>query len=156
MHAIRTAIACAALGALVLVSAAPAMAGAQIAYRGVFAGPVVYTPYAGRADECQGPVDVIATGTWKVIIHDNMATLDVNIWRDGRHHVSFGATLPVAGAPTGELIAPVTTQMGTLHVGLAGNTFSYWLEDYLNPYAEPALACDSVLYPGYLTRGGTD
>jgi hypothetical protein len=150
MSAIHRIIAVLALCAMVLATAAPAAAAQPTTYRGIFAGPVVYT-------ECTSgtaPVDVIASGTWKVSIRGDQATMEVNIWRDGWHHLAFGGVFDATGTPAGELLTPITTQMGTLHVGVAGVHFSYWIENYNNP-AIP-LTCDSVLYPGFVTRVGGD
>jgi hypothetical protein len=147
MSAIRKVLAVLALGSMVLATAAPAAAAQPTTYRGIFAGPVVY-------DQCSSgvaPVGVVASGTWKVSIHDDQATMEVNIWRDGRHHLSFGGVFDVTQVPAGELLTPISTQMGTLHVGLVDTAFSYWLEDYSNLAYDPPLECASVTYPGFLT-----
>lgn len=130
---------------IVVASVGVIAAGAALTttYHGTFAGPVVY-------QGCKGPAPtVVASGTWGVALHDGSdATVSVNIFANGEHHVSFGGTFAQLPARRGEtFVAGTETEAGPLTVSLSGTAFTYRIA----PYSLFGTSCRSVTYSGVLT-----
>lgn len=108
-------------------------------YRGIFTGPVVY-------ENCvNAPAPTTASGTWSVAAHRDTATLAVNIFTDGRHHVSFGGPFAQVEPTGGEaFVVEIPTGAGPLTVSLTGQTFTYRIA----PYDFFGIQCESVTYGG--------
>lgn len=112
-------------------------------YHGVFSGPVVYTGCTTT------PPQAIASGTWNVALHGSTdATVTVNIFVDGKHHVAYGGTFPQLTAQDGQTFAvSIPTAAGPLVVSLTGHTFTYEIA----PYSAFGMSCQSVVYAGTLS-----
>lgn len=110
-------------------------------YHGMFTSSVSYSGCTG----VQPPAKV-ASGTWNVALHGGTdATLTVNIFTNGSHHVSFGAPVPQIAADSGETFAlQLETLAGTLVVRLAGTSFTYTV----SPYDAFGVSCERVTYYG--------
>jgi hypothetical protein len=76
----------------------------------------------------------IATGTWSVVLHGrDEATVNVNIFTNGKHHVSFGGRYAQGSAGPAETFAveiPTAASLVPLRVSLEGQTFTYRIEGY--------------------------
>jgi hypothetical protein len=132
----------AVLLASTVAMAAIASAATTTTYHGVFSGPVVY-------EGCTtSPPTAIASGTWSVALHGTTdATIAINIFVNGKHHVSYGGTVPQVTLATGQAFAvSFQTEAGPLTISLAGETLTYRIEDY----DLFGIACDSVTYGGTL------
>jgi hypothetical protein len=123
--------------------AATASAAPTTTYHGIFSGPVVYTGCTST------PPTAIASGTWSVALHGTTdATVTVNIFVNGEHHVSFGGTVPQVAPGNGQTFAvAIPTLAGPLPVSLTGETFVYRIA----PYDLSGITCRSVTYSGTLT-----
>jgi hypothetical protein len=151
MRQLRRTLALAVAGVLTLALAAPVVA-APVAttYHGVFT-PVV--DFRGCTTQAPAPEDFVAGGTWNVIIHGDKATVAVNIFVNGRHHVSFGTVASPAIASPGETFAvQIETGAGPLRVGLAEREFFYDITPYdFSPWG--GLKCDGgVTYHGTMLQ----
>ena len=120
--------------------AATASAGTTTTYHGVFSGPVVYKGCTTT------PPTAIASGTWSVALHGTTdATVTIDIFVNGEHHVSFGGTFPQVAPAKGQTFAvAIPTQAGPLTVSLKGEMFTYLIA----PYDLFGIACRSVTYSG--------
>jgi hypothetical protein len=136
------AVALAAFVAAVATAAAASSGPVTTTYHGTFSGPVVYS---GCTSE---PPAAIASGTWTVALHGQTdATVTVNIFTNGKHHVSFGGTFPQIAPSGGQTFAvAIPTLAGPLVVSLTGATFTYRIA----PYDAFGITCDSVTYSGSL------
>lgn len=132
------------VSAVALTGVIAAGATGTTTYHGTFAGPVVYQGCGGSAPT------VLAGGTWSVALHEQGdANVSVNIFADGKHHVSFGGTFAQLPAQKGELFAVgIPTEAGPLTVSLKGTAFTYRIA----PYDAFGLSCKSVTYSGVLTK----
>ena len=130
----------AAAAALPLLAfAAPADAATAVTYHGTFTG-VSYTNCLGGT-----PAPAAASGVWTISARGtSQATLTVNIFVNGSHHVSFGAPVAQTTVPGATVAVQVPTLAGPLVVSLTGQTLSY----SITPYDLNGLQCDSVLYTG--------
>ncbi|MGZ4302722.1 MAG: hypothetical protein ACXVR9_12890 [Gaiellaceae bacterium] len=139
----RWIFATAAASVLALAVVLAAGAAGTTTYHGVFAGPVVYKGCDGA------PPSTVASGTWTVALHGQAeATLTVNIFTNGEHHVSFGGTFPLMSTRSGQVFAVgIPTEAGPLVVSLTGTVFTYRIA----PYDAFGLTCKSVTYSGVLT-----
>lgn len=133
----------AALLASTVAMAAAASAATTTTYNGVFSGPVVY-----KGCTTGTPATAIASGTWSVALHGTTdATIAVNIFVNGKHHVSFGGTVPQVAPAKGDTFAVAfPTDAGPLRMSLAGETFVYRIA----PYDLFGISCRSVTYNGTL------
>lgn len=133
----------ACLTAVALFGVMTAGAAETTTYHGTFAGPVVYRGCAGPAP------DVVASGTWSVAQHDRSdATVSVNIFANGEHHVSFGGTFAQLPPRKGEtFVVGIETGAGPLTVSLSGTAFTYRIA----PYNLFDMSCKSITYSGVLT-----
>jgi hypothetical protein len=122
--------------------AATASAATSTTYHGNFSGPVVYKGCTTT------PQTAIASGTWSVALHGTTdATVTVNIFVNGAHHVSFGGTVPQLAPGRGQTFAvAIPTLAGPLTVSLTGETFVY----RISPYDLSGISCRSVTYNGIL------
>ena len=134
----------AALLASTVAMAAAASAATTMTYNGVFSGPVVY-----KGCTTGTPSTAIASGTWSVALHGTTdATVAINIFVNGQHHVSFGGTVPQVAPKKGQTFAlAFQTEAGPLAISLAGETFVYRIA----PYDLFGISCQSVTYSGTLT-----
>ena len=125
------------------VAVATTASAATTTYHGVFAGPVVYKGCTTT------PPTALASGTWSVALHGRTdATVTVNIFVNGEHHVSFGGTFPQVTPGSGQTFAVVIpTAAGPLTVSLTRETFQYRIA----PYDAFGITCRSVTYSGMLT-----
>lgn len=123
--------------------AGAASAATTTTYHGLFTGPVVYQGCATT------PPTAIAHGTWNVALHGaSDATVTVNIFVNGKHHVSFGGTVPQLAPENGQTFAvAIPTQAGPLAISLLGNAFMYRIA----PYDLFGISCESVTYTGALS-----
>ena len=133
----------AVLLAAAVVLAATASAATTTTYHGVFSGPVVYKGCTNT------PPPAIASGTWSVALHGATdATIAVNIFVNGAHHVSFGGTVPqVAPEKKQAFAVTIPTQAGPLMISLVGEKLVYRIA----PYDLVGITCQSVTYNGTLT-----
>ena len=133
----------AVLAAAAVVLAATASAATTTTYHGIFSGPVVYKSCTTT------PPTAIASGTWSVALHGTAdATISVNIFVNGAHHVSFGGTFPqIAPEKKQAFAVAIPTQAGPLTISLVGENFVYRIA----PYELFGLDCRSVTYNGTLT-----
>jgi hypothetical protein len=125
---------------------AAAVAAAQprtTTYHGVFSGSVDYVNCTTAAPS------TIADGTWNIAVHGREdATVAINIFTDGKHHVSFGGVAPQVVPTGGQVFAVrVGTGAGPLLMSLEGDQFTYTIAPYHFP---GGLVCDSVTYHGAL------
>ncbi|HZD88447.1 MAG TPA: hypothetical protein VE088_10625 [Gaiellaceae bacterium] len=132
-----------ALLASAVAAAATASAATTTTYHGIFSGPVVYKGCTTT------PPAAIASGTWSVALHGTAdATIAVDIFVNGAHHVSFGGTYPqVAPEKKQAFAVAIPTLAGPLTISLTGDTFSY----VIAPYDYFGITCRSVTYSGTLT-----
>lgn len=132
------------IASVVLTPVGLVSAATPTAYHGVFGGEVEYV------DCTPTPPTTLATGTWNVKIRGTQdAVVSVNIFTDGRHHVSFGGPMPLGARTTdGFVVGPVQTLAGPLTMELSGGEFTYRIDDY-NLFG---ISCPggSVTYPGSL------
>lgn len=157
MRAIARMTAAAVTGALVLVTAATAAAGrTATTYHGVFTGRVSYGDCVTTDDPPQPMADPIveASGQWTLVERGNdMATVSVNIFTGGSHHVSFGGSLPqVHDVDGAEVAVRFETGAGwlTISVDADSGALAYTFAD---GYAslDGAYTCDVVTYHGTVT-----
>jgi hypothetical protein len=131
-----------AIAALVFAATAVAAApGVTTTFHGTFAGPVDYVG-------CAAP-STVATGRWNVALHGHQdATIAINIFTNGKHHVAYGASAQQV-TQAGEMFAFRTlTGAGWLTIRLVGAEMSYTI----TPYQFGDLVCGSVTYHGDLGR----
>jgi len=144
MTTIRRLLATAA--ALPLALLAPTSAGADTPSATTYHG--VFTSRVGDTCTPQLPESAVS-GTWNIIKRgDTNATVSINIFVDGKHHVSFGGPVqqtPVEGAT---VAVAVPTQAGQLTISLTGENLTYTIPDY----DLFGLTCESVTYKGSLGR----
>ncbi|HSC74543.1 MAG TPA: hypothetical protein VLB89_10265 [Gaiellaceae bacterium] len=130
----------------VIASVAVMTAGAAgtTTYHGRFTGPVVYQGCKREAP------DLIAGGTWSVALHEQGdATVSVNIFANGEHHVSLGGTFSQLPAKKGEFfVVGIQVEAGPLTVSLKGAAFTYRIA----PYEVFGISCQSATYSGVLTK----
>lgn len=133
----------AALLASAVVVGSTASAATTTTYHGVFSGAVVYKGCTTT------PPTAIASGTWSVALHGTAdATIAVDIFVNGEHHVSFGGTFPqVAPEKKQAFAVAIPTQAGPLTISLVGEKFVYRIA----PYELFGLDCQSVTYNGIRT-----
>ena len=151
MTTIRRLLATAAVLPLALLAAAPAGAEtpASTTYHGVFTAVV----YSGCNQVTPtGPV----SGPWNIIQRGATdATVSINIFLNGKHHVSFGGPVlqaqpPVAGAT---VAVALVTGAGDLTITLTGEKLTYTISPYDFPGGVlqcPGTGC--VTYTGELGR----
>ncbi|HEX9042210.1 MAG TPA: hypothetical protein VF838_14485 [Trebonia sp.] len=124
-----------------LAFAAPVGAATTTTYHGTFTS-VTYTNCAGGT-----PPVAAASGVWSISAHGTSdATLAVNIFVAGSHHVSFGGPVAQTTIPGATVAVEVPTLAGPLVVSVTGQALSYKIA----PYDFNGLTCDSVLYSGVL------
>ena len=144
MTTIRRLLATAA--ALPLALLAPTSAGADTPSATTYHG--VFTSRVGDTCTPQLPESAVS-GTWNIIKRgDTNATVSINIFVDGKHHVSFGGPVqqtPVEGAT---VAVAVPTQAGQLTISLTGENLTYTIPGY----DLFGLTCESVTYKGSLGR----
>jgi hypothetical protein len=111
---------------VVLTPVDPASAASSTTYHGVFGGEVEYVGCTPT------PQTTLATGRWNVTIRGTQdAVVSVNIFTDGRHHVSFGGPVPLGTRTTQVfVVGPIQTLAGPLTMELSGSTFTYRIDDY--------------------------
>ena len=144
MTTIRRLLATAA--ALPLAFLAPTAAGAATpsatTYHGVFSG--VEFVHCNQLT----PVGDVS-GTWNIIKRgDTDATVSINIFVDGKHHVSFGGPIQQTPVKGSTVAVGMSTLAGQLTVSLTGEILTYTIPDY----GLPGLSCKSVTYTGSLGR----
>jgi len=89
------------------------------------------------------------SGTWNIIKRGDIdATVSINIFVNGKHHVSFGGPIQRTDVPGSTVVGPVTTQAGPLTISLTGEVLTYTIA----PYDLFGLNCKSVTYKGSLGR----
>ena len=89
------------------------------------------------------------SGTWNIIKRgDTDATVSINIFVNGKHHVSFGGPVQQTPVEDATVAVAVPTQAGDLTISLTGDALSYTILDY----SLPGLSCESVTYTGSLGR----
>ena len=148
MTTIRRLLATAA--ALPLALLAPTSAGADTpsatTYHGVFTGRA----FTGCGDNAPDVGDV--SGTWNIIKRgDSNATVSINIFVNGKHHVSFGGPVQQADVEGSTVVGPVPTLAGPLTISLTDEVLTYTI----SPYSLSGLSCPSpggVTYTGSLGR----
>lgn len=113
-------------------------------YNGVFSGPVVH-----KGCTTGTPSTAIASGDWSVALHGTTdAMVAINIFVNGKHHVSFGGTVPKVAPEKGQTFAvAIDTDAGPLTMSLAGERFVYRIA----PYDLFGISCRSVTYNDTLT-----
>jgi hypothetical protein len=129
--------------ALLAPTSAVADTPAVTTFHGVFIGSRVFEGCENAASA--GDV----SGTWNIIKRgDTDATVSINIFVDGKHHVSFGG--PFQQAPGGDpiVLMPFFTGAGWLTISLTGEDLTYTIA----PYNFNDLQCGSVTYTGLLGR----
>lgn len=133
----------AALIASAVAVGSTASAATTTTYHGIFSGPVVYRGCTTT------PPTAIASGTWSVALHGTTdATIAVDIFANGAHHVSFGGTFPqIAPEKKQAFAVAIPTQAGDLTISLVGETFVYRIA----PYNLFGISCKSVTYNGIRT-----
>lgn len=130
--------------ALVVATAVPASASASVGYDGTFADHV---SYVGCKPEVSGTL--IASGTWRVNLHDQKATARFVINVDGAPHVAFTAQMARVDDSEATFKATLSTGAGPLEVKLVGDHFTYTISPYdYAPWGGPT--CSSVTYSGTL------
>jgi hypothetical protein len=132
----------AALIASAVAAGSTASAATTTTYHGTFSGPVVYKGCTTT------PPTAIASGTWSVALHGTTdATIAVDIFVNGAHHVSFGGPFPqIAPEKKHAFAVTIPTQAGSLTISLVGETFVYRIA----PYDLFGINCQSVTYNGTL------
>jgi hypothetical protein len=132
----------AALIASAVAVGSTASAATTTTYHGIFSGPVVYKGCTTT------PPTAIASGTWSVALHGTTdATIAVDIFVNGAHHVSFGGTVPqIAPEKKQAFAVAIPTQAGDLTISLVGETLVYRIA----PYDLFGISCRSVTYNGTL------
>ena len=133
-----------ALAAAALVSAlaaATVAGGVTQTYHGVFSGKVEYSA------DCTGvpATDVMAEGVWNVAIHKDDATVTITIFRDGKHHVSYGIAAEVLQRGPNFKVS-YTTGAGVVVMSRAGDDVTYAIA----PYTYDPVVCEmgGVAYHG--------
>ena len=134
--------------ALVLSAAAPASASESVGYGGIFDGPIVYDTCSTSDDQAIDPGTNLASGTWRVNLHDQKATARFVINVNSAPHVAYTAQLTrLPSDATFE--ATMITGAGPLVVKLVGDAFTYKIARY--DYTEwGGFRCESVTYSGTL------
>ena len=148
MTTIRRLLATAAALPLALLAPTSAAADAPAAttYHGVF---------TSRAfANCQPTPDAgDVSGTWNIIKRgDTNATVSINIFVDGKHHVSFGGPVLQTHVPGSTVSVDVPTQAGPLTISLTDDGA---LTYEISPYNSAGLSCPlpgGVTYTGLLGR----
>ena len=133
--------------ALPLALLAPTSVGADTpsatTFHGVFTGRDFVncgadTPSAG-----------VVSGTWNIIKRgETDATVSINIFVNGLHHVSFGGPIQQTDVPGSIVAVAATTQAGRLTISLTGDALTYTIPDY----SLFGLSCDRVTFMGSLGR----
>jgi hypothetical protein len=135
--------------ALPLALLAPTSAGADTpsatTFHGVFTGRV----FVG----CENAPSVgDVNGTWNIIKRgDSDATVSINIFVNGKHHVSFGGPIQQTYVPGSTVSVAVPTQAGPLTISLTGEDLTYTI----SPYNLLGVSCPEpggVTYTGSLGR----
>ena len=89
------------------------------------------------------------TGVWQAAVHGTKSvTVTVDMFVDGKHHVSFGVPVAQTRVDGTTFSADIPIGSMTLTVSLVGSTFSYKLV----PYDAFGYVCDQVTYSGVLVR----
>jgi hypothetical protein len=138
---IAFALAAAAVGAA--IAAATTSGGVTTTYHGIFSAKVSYS------EACTGvPAGgVVADGVWNVAIHGDQATVTINIFTDGKHHVSYGTKAEVLEQGPNFSVG-YATGAGYLTLSRTGDEIAYTIA----PYHYGGVACDTggVVYHGEL------
>ena len=94
----------------------------------------------------------VVSGTWNIIKRgDTDATVSINIFVNGKHHVSFGGPVQQADVAGSTVAVAVPTLAGPLTISLTGEVLTYTIPDY----SLSGLSCPSpggVTYTGSLGR----
>ena len=108
----------------------------------------VFTSRAG--DTCTPTLPTgDVSGTWNIIKRgDSDATVSINIFVNGKHHVSFGGPIQQTYVEDATVAVARTTQAGELTISLTGDALTYTIA----PYNLFGLTCDRVTYTGSLGR----
>jgi hypothetical protein len=145
MTTIRRLLVTAAALPLALLAPTSAIADTPSAttFHGVFTG----REFANCGDNA--PLPGVVSGTWNIIKRGGTdATVSINIFVDGKHHVSFGGPVKQTTVEGGATVAVgLDTEAGPLTITLAGESLAYTIA----PYNLFGLTCKRVTYTG-LTR----
>lgn len=96
---------------------------------------------------CASPVttEPVITGEWHISSSsENSAVLTVNIFVNGKHHISFGGKVARADVAGTDIAVQLGTLAGPLTVSVSGTAMSYTISGY--NYG--GMQCDSVTYHG--------
>lgn len=129
--------------ALVVSAAAPASASESVSYGGTFVGPIVYNTCTPAVSGTK-----VASGTWRVNVHDQKATARFVINVNGVPHVAYTAQMTRLTNDDATFEATMITGAGPLVVMLVGDVFTYRIARYISPW--DGTTCDSVTYSGTL------
>jgi hypothetical protein len=144
MTTIRRLLATAA--ALPLALLAPTAAGAATPSATTYHG--VFTSRVGDTCIPQLPVGDVS-GTWNIIKRgETNATVSINIFVDGKHHVSFGGPIKQTLVEGSTVAVGRSTQAGPLTISLTDKVLTYTI----SPYSLFGMSCESVTYTGSLGR----
>jgi hypothetical protein len=147
--ATRIASGMAAAAALPLALLAPTSAAADTPSTTTYHGVFTSREFTNCID---APQVGVVSGTWNIIKRgDTDATVSINIFVDGKHHVSFGGPIPQTDIPGSTVAVAVPTQAGPLTIDLTGEDLTYTI----SPYDLFGLSCPlpgGVTYRGSLGR----
>jgi hypothetical protein len=114
--------------ALPLALLAPTSAGADTPSATTFHG--IFTSRAFTNCENAPSVGDVS-GTWNIIKRgETNATVSINIFVDGMHHVSFGGSIPQTNVPGSTVSVDVQTGAGPLTISLTGEVLTYTISPY--------------------------
>jgi len=132
--------------ALPLALLAPTSASADTPSATTFHGVFTSREFVG-CNQSTSVGDV--SGTWNIIKRgDTDATVSINIFVNGKHHVSFGGPIQQTYVPGSTVAVALPTQAGPLTISLTGDVLTYTIARY----SLPGLSCTSVTYTGSLGR----
>jgi hypothetical protein len=129
--ATRIASGMAAAAALPLALLAPTSAAADTPSTTTYHGVFTSREFTNCND---APSVGVVSGTWNIIKRgDTDATVSINIFVNGKHHVSFGGPFPQTHADGSTAIVAVavgTTLAGPLTISLTGDALTYAIPGY--------------------------
>ena len=136
--------------ALPLALLAPTSAGADTPSATTFHGVFTSRVFTSCKD---APLPGNVSGTWNIIKRGDIdATVSINIFVDGKHHVSFGGPVLQTHVPGSTVSVDVPTQAGPLTISLTDDGA---LTYEISPYNSAGLSCPlpgGVTYTGLLGR----
>ena len=144
--ATRIASGMAAAAALPLALLAPTSAAADTPSTTTYHGVFTSREFTNCND---APQVGVVSGTWNIIKRgDTDATVSINIFVNGKHHVSFGGPIHETYVPGSIVAVADGTLAGRLTISLTGDALTYTIPDY----SLFGLSCDRVTYMGSLGR----